>query len=83
MLLGRGRYLDVLASIWAETGTGPEETLVCGDIFELDLGLPAEMGAHVHLIRRETTYAYERDAVAALGARGGSSAGLDALLARV
>ncbi len=83
LLLGRGRYFDALASIWAEAGAGPETTLVCGDIFELDLAMPAELGAHVHLVRRETTYRYELDAVAALGARGGVSEGLGAVLGRV
>ena len=82
LLLQRGRYFDVLTSIWAESGAGPAETLVCGDIFELDLALPAELGAHVHLVRRETTYAYETDAVAALGARGGVGEGLAGSLER-
>ena len=83
VLLERGRYFDALAAIWAESGAGPESTLVCGDIFELDLALPAELGAHVHLVERETTYRYERDAVHALGARGGVSEGLTALLERL
>jgi phosphoglycolate phosphatase-like HAD superfamily hydrolase len=83
LLLGRGRYYDALAAIWAETGTLPGETLVCGDIFELDLALPAELGAHVHLVRRERTHAYELSAVSALGARGGVSDGLVAILDRL
>lgn len=83
VLVERGRYFDALAAIWAETGADPETTLVCGDIFELDLALPAELGAHVHLVRREKTYAYELDAVTALGARGGASEGLTAVLERV
>jgi phosphoglycolate phosphatase-like HAD superfamily hydrolase len=83
VLLQRGSYFDRLASIWAETGTSAETTLVCGDIFELDLAMPAEMGAQVHLVRREKTYAYEVDAVTALGVRGGVSEGLTALLERV
>ncbi len=40
-----GGYFDALAAIWEETGATPETTLVCGDIFELDLALPAELGA--------------------------------------
>lgn len=64
--LHRPRYLEVLRGIWAECGVGPESTLVCGDIFELDLALPAAMGATVRLITRPNTPAFERDAVAAL-----------------
>jgi phosphoglycolate phosphatase-like HAD superfamily hydrolase len=82
-LLRRGRYFDALSRIWAETGAGPETTLVAGDIFELDLALPAELGARVHLVLRERTYPYEIDAVAALGARGGTSDGLATLLDRI
>jgi phosphoglycolate phosphatase-like HAD superfamily hydrolase len=82
-LLRRGRYFDALLRIWDETGAGPESTLVAGDIFELDLALPAELGAAVHLVRRASTYPYETDAVAALGARGGTSEGLLALLERI
>lgn len=83
VLLTRGRYFEVLTEIWAHTGARPETTLVCGDIYELDLALPAELGASVHLVRRQRTYAYEEDAVKALGARGGVSDGLDDLLKRV
>ncbi len=82
LLLRRGRYFDVLTSIWAECGARPAETLVCGDIFELDLALPADLGAEVYLVRRETTYAYETDAVAALGARGSIGEGLGGVLQR-
>ena len=83
VLLRRGRYFDALAAIWAETGARPESTLVCGDIWELDLAMPAELGAHVHLIQRERTYAYEIEQVNALGPRGGVTEGLDALLERL
>ncbi len=83
LLLRRGRYHDALAAIWAATGAHPGNTLVCGDVFELDLALPAELGAHVHLVRRERTHAYELSAVSALGARGGVSDGLAAILDRL
>jgi phosphoglycolate phosphatase-like HAD superfamily hydrolase len=83
VLLGRGSYFDILAALWDETGASPETTLVCGDIFEMDLALPAALGAEVHLVRRERTYAYELDAIAALGVRGGVSDDLRALPARV
>ena len=56
---------------------------MCGDIFELDLALPAELGAHVHFIRRERTFDYELDAIRALGRRGGASDTLMPLLERL
>lgn len=83
VLLERGRYFDALAAIWGETGARPETTLVCGDIFELDLALPAELGAQVHLIRRPQTFDYEMEAIGALGPRGGASDTLTPLLARL
>jgi hypothetical protein len=83
VLLERGRYFDALAAIWRETGSRPETTLVCGDIFELDLALPAELGAQVHFIRRERTFGYELEAIRALGARGGASDTLTPLLERL
>ena len=83
VLLERGRYFDALAAIWRETGARPETTLVCGDIYELDLALPAELGAQVHLIRREQTFDYELEAIRALGPRGGVSDTLTPLLERL
>ena len=65
--LRRGKYYDTLARIWKETGTTPQETLVCGDIYELDLALPAALGARVALVERPTVLAYERAAVKAVG----------------
>jgi phosphoglycolate phosphatase-like HAD superfamily hydrolase len=49
----RGKYYDALRRIWKDTGTSPEQTLVAGDIFELDLALPAALGAHVQLVARD------------------------------
>ena len=69
LYLRRGRYFDALARIWSLTGATPRTTLVCGDIYELDLAMPAELGASVHLIARPDTPAYERAALAALGSR--------------
>src|SRR5690606_32548849 len=67
ILLRRGRYFEALRRIWDETDTTPAGTLVCGDIFELDLALPAQLGARIHMLGREATPAYERDAVRAAG----------------
>ena len=63
----RGRYFDALRAIWDETGTGPERTLVCGDIFELDLAMPAKLGATIHMVGRPGTPDYERRAVEQAG----------------
>jgi FMN phosphatase YigB (HAD superfamily) len=67
VFLRRGRYYEVLRSLWDETGASPEDTLVCGDVFELDLAMPAKLGARVHLVGRDSTPGYEREAVRALG----------------
>jgi len=83
VLLRRGIYFDVLRQIWAQSGGGPSETLVAGDIFELDLALPAALGAHVHLVRRKGVHAYEEAAVQAVaGGRGQVSDGVGPVLAR-
>jgi hypothetical protein len=84
--LGRGHYLRALSEIWCGAALERTGTLVCGDIWELDLALPEALGCEVHLIEREAPYqtcAYERDAVHAAGSRGGSSKDLHGLLARV
>jgi FMN phosphatase YigB (HAD superfamily) len=46
----RGRYFDALAAIMQRVGAAPEEVLVCGDIYELDLSLPLELGMQVHMV---------------------------------
>jgi len=84
--LRRGDYFHALCRVWEDDAMAPPETLVCGDVFELDLAMPAALGCHVHLITRaapHATCAYELNAVAALGARGGVSDDLHALLGRV
>ena len=81
--LRRGRYYDALRRIWNETDTSPETTLVAGDIFELDLALPAALGAHVQLVARANVLEYERRAIAALGSRGGMDPSLRAILPRL
>ena len=63
----RGHYFDALESIWQATSTSPHETLVIGDVFELDLVLPGALGCSVHLVPSTRTLDYERRGVAALG----------------
>ena len=77
--LRRGFYYDALRTIWDETGASPETTVVCGDIFELDLAMPASLGARVHLVARPETPDYERRAARAVPG-GSTSADLAGLL---
>lgn len=65
--LRRGAYFDVLAELWDATGAGPETTLVCGDIYELDLAMPARLGARVHQVARPQTPEHEREAARRAG----------------
>ena len=70
--LRRGGYFEALSTLWHQEERAAD-TLVVGDIFELDLALPIALGAQVHLVRRELpypTYRYEIEAVNALGPRG-------------
>ncbi|MBX3249824.1 MAG: HAD family hydrolase [Myxococcales bacterium] len=80
--LRRGHYYEVLRHIWDETGVAPERTLVAGDIFELDLALPAHLGAHVQLVLKDRTEEFERQAMRQL-ANAETSDGLAGILARV
>jgi phosphoglycolate phosphatase-like HAD superfamily hydrolase len=83
VFLRRGRYFDALRRIWADTGATPETTLVAGDIFELDLAMPAALGAQVQFVTRGNALEYERQGILALGARGGMDPSLRAILPRV
>jgi phosphoglycolate phosphatase-like HAD superfamily hydrolase len=82
--LRRGLYMRQIAAAWEGDPTRAATTLVCGDIWELDLALPAALGCAVHLIERGApynTYDYERAATRA--ADGTISADLTGLLARL
>ncbi|MCA9613976.1 MAG: HAD family hydrolase [Sandaracinus sp.] len=78
----RGCYYEVLRGIWEKTGIAPERTLVAGDIFELDLALPAHLGASVQLVLKDKTEEFERRAVAQLP-QADSSPDLGGILRRV
>lgn len=59
----RGLYFDALARLWGKDEDGPAKTIVCGDIWELDLALPEALGCRTHLIERAApfgAYPYER-----------------------
>lgn len=82
VLLRRGRYYEVLRSVMEEAGAAPERTLVCGDIYELDLALPAALDMPIHLVCRPGTPTYERRAVSGL-AHGAVSEDLRCVLHRL
>ncbi len=64
--LRRGAYFEALCAFWANFGEkqyAMKETLICGDIWELDLAMPRALGAHTHLITRAAPFGtcdYER-----------------------
>ncbi|HEU4727453.1 MAG TPA: hypothetical protein VFT22_06185, partial [Kofleriaceae bacterium] len=72
--------------LWQDLGTGDyaiAQTIVCGDIWELDLAMPRALGAAVHLVRRAPpfeTYAYE---LAQLAAPGDASSDLRGLIEHI
>ncbi|MBT9560973.1 MAG: HAD family hydrolase [Myxococcales bacterium] len=81
--LRRGSYFATLAKLWKGDPSRIGRTIVCGDIWELDLSMPSALGAQVHLIERAEpfgAYEYERDAA---DARGSRSPDLHGLLARL
>jgi FMN phosphatase YigB (HAD superfamily) len=82
MYLHRGFYFEALRRIWDETGSTPETTVVCGDIFELDLAMPAQLGARVHLVARPNTPEYERRMVRSIPG-GSTSQELSGLLVQL
>ena len=68
--LKRNKYFERIAELMRRHGADPATTVVCGDIYELDLALPAALGSRVALMRRFNTYAFEVEAVQRLGPRG-------------
>jgi hypothetical protein len=82
--LRRGAYFEAINRALAGDMGRLSSALFCGDIFEMDLAMPAALGARVHLLDRAEpfpTYAYEREALDEYGERGGNSAELTGLLA--
>lgn len=80
--LHRGHYFDVFRTLWQITGATASTTMVVGDNFELDLALPLQLGASVHLVTRSSTPDYEKNAVAA-AARGAVGTNLASVLSRL
>lgn len=65
----RGCYYDILRKLWSDTKSRPESTLVVGDIYELDLALPAALGAKIALVKRKEPLAYELERTRAHGGK--------------
>ena len=61
--LRRKRYYDVLNQIWEQSSVKPEQCLIVGDVFELDLVLPAKLGCNIFLVTNSQTPDYEKQAV--------------------
>jgi phosphoglycolate phosphatase-like HAD superfamily hydrolase len=71
--LKRGHYLETLEGIWKECGAGPTSTLVCGDIYEMDLAMPSAVGVQTHLVTRPGTRQWEKRGTLAQGGTLGAS----------
>jgi len=81
--LRRGAYFSAICRALGNDCDEFARTLFCGDIWEMDLAMPFELGAHVHLLDRAHpfhTYDYEKSALAAYSQRGKASADLSGLL---
>lgn len=59
ILVRRGRYFDAIQKVLGENACDPKDAIVCGDIFELDLSLPVNLGMQIHLVQGKTTPDYE------------------------
>jgi FMN phosphatase YigB (HAD superfamily) len=80
----RGRYFEALAGIMQRTGAAPEEVIVCGDIYELDLAMPIELGMQVHMVTGpRPPAAHELALLERLGARASHADDLGAILVRI
>lgn len=70
--LHRGNFMTIIADLLQKLNADITNFLFCGDIWELDLGLPAHLGGHIHLIKRAQpfdTYEYELDLTTKFGGK--------------
>jgi beta-phosphoglucomutase-like phosphatase (HAD superfamily) len=61
--LKRGHYFETLYKLREELRMSADNILICGDIFEMDLAMPGELGFHIHLVPGKTTREFERNGV--------------------
>lgn len=81
--LRRGQYFQAIERVLDGHLERLSTTVFCGDIWEMDLAMPAALGACVHLLTREQpfdTYEYETESLRAVGRRGKLSESLTGLL---
>lgn len=81
--LRRATYFEAICAAFNNDLARLPTTVVCGDIWEMDLALPYELGANIHLIERASpfdTYGYERKATLQDARRGKVSKDLRGLL---
>jgi hypothetical protein len=81
--LRRGAYFEAIHRVLEGDFDALTNTVFCGDTWEMDLAMPYELGAKVHLLDRAApfeTYRYERQALVTYGDRGKTSADLSGLL---
>lgn len=76
----RPRYRRALTELWKRYEATAATTLVCGDIFELDLALPLALGCRGHLLERPNMLPFERAALAHYAPRASSSPDLAPLV---
>ncbi|HKY35271.1 MAG TPA: HAD family hydrolase [Polyangiaceae bacterium] len=74
--LKRGPYFEALRAVWDAVNVPPRDTLVVGDVYDLDLALPAALGARVHWIQNHAMRGTYDLALDALEGRGSSSKSL-------
>ncbi|SDG74855.1 hypothetical protein SAMN04487996_122152 [Dyadobacter soli] len=81
--LRRAAYFEAICAAFNNDLSRLPTTVVCGDIWEMDLALPYALGANIHLIERASpfdTYAYERKVTLQDATRGKISSDLRGLL---
>ena len=81
--LRRGAYFETIYSVFKEDWSKLGTTIFCGDIWEMDLAMPFELGASIHLIERASpyeTYSYEREIIKKCDKRAKISSNLSGLL---
>ncbi len=61
--LRRKLYWNTLTRLMRKKGLKPHNVLVIGDIYEMDLALPAQIGMRIMLAAKPSTPSFERNAV--------------------
>jgi len=59
LFLQRRKYAAILLSLMSNRGLKPDNVVIVGDVYELDLLLPEHLGMHIVLTPRDSTPAFE------------------------